>query len=72
MSLKYFFQLDQDVDISLFLTKTIAFCNSRELVGLKPSWCSFNPISFFDFLNFKIKPISFHFNAQLVFEIFWK
>ena len=34
MSLKSFFLLDQQVDISLYLTKTTALCHSRELVGL--------------------------------------
>ena len=36
-SLKSFFQLDHQVEISLYLTEAIALCHSRELVGLTPS-----------------------------------
>ena len=36
-SLKPFFQLDQQVDISLYLTKAITLCHSTKLAGLKPS-----------------------------------
>ena len=36
-SLMYFFQLDHQVDISLYLTEVIALHHhSRELAGLKP------------------------------------
>ena len=36
--LKSFFQLDHQVDISLYLTEAAtALCHSRELVGLKPT-----------------------------------
>ena len=34
-SLKSFFQLDQQLDISLYLTETTTFCNSRKLTNLK-------------------------------------
>ena len=36
-SLKTFFPLDHKVDCSLYLTEAIAFCHSKELVGLNPS-----------------------------------
>jgi hypothetical protein len=36
-SLKSFFELDHQVDISLYLTKATALCHSRELTGVKPS-----------------------------------
>ena len=36
--LKSFFQLDHQVDISLYLTEVAtALCHSRELAGLKPT-----------------------------------
>jgi hypothetical protein len=40
-SLKSFFQLDHQVDISFYFTKVTALYYSRELVGLKPSCCTF-------------------------------
>ena len=36
-SLKYFFQLDHQVHISLYLMDAIVRRQSRDLVGLKPS-----------------------------------
>ena len=36
-SLESFFQLDQQVDISIYLTEVTALCHSRELACLKPS-----------------------------------
>ena len=36
-SLQSFFQLDQRVNISLFLTEATALYHSRELTSLKPS-----------------------------------
>ena len=36
-SLKYFFQLDHQVDISLYLKEATALHQSRELASLKPS-----------------------------------
>jgi hypothetical protein len=35
--LKYSFELDHQVDISLYLTEVTALHHSRELAGLKPS-----------------------------------
>ena len=55
-SLKYFysfFQLDHQVDISLYLTEATALQHSRKLVGFKPLWCTFKPISLFGFPDFK-------------------
>ena len=57
-SMKSFFRLDQQVNISLYLIEAIALRHSRELIGLKPSWCTFNPISLFGFPDFK--SVSFH------------
>lgn len=42
------------VDMRFYLTKATTLCHSRELVGLKPSRCTFKPISHFDFPNFEI------------------
>ena len=41
------FQLDHQVDISLYLTEAIALRHSREVAYqcLKPSWCTISPIS---------------------------
>ena len=61
-SLKSFFQLDHQVGIiSLYITKATTL-HSKKLVGLTPSWCDFNHINRFYFLDFKIKFISFHEN----------
>ena len=43
-SRKSFLQLDHQVDINLYLTKASALRHSRALVGVKPPWCTFNPI----------------------------
>ena len=51
-SLKYFIQLDHQVDINLYLMEAIALCHSRELVGLKPLWCTCSPFSLLGFLDF--------------------
>ena len=59
-SLKSFFQLDQQVNISPYLKETSTLRHSRELTGLKPSSCTFNPISLLGFPNFKIDFISIH------------
>ena len=58
-SLKCFFQVDQQVNISLYSTDDSALHHFRKLTGLKPSWCAFSPISPFGFLDFKINFISF-------------
>ena len=51
---KSFFQMDHQVSISLYLTEATALRHSKELAGLKPSWCTFRfIISFLDFLDFK-------------------
>ena len=57
-SLKFFFQLDQQVDISLYLMKATAFCHSRELAGSTPPWCIFDPHKIFGFLDSKFDLIS--------------
>ena len=44
-SLKSFFQLDHQVEISLYLTEATALRHSWKLGGLTPSWCTFSPIS---------------------------
>ena len=41
---KFFFQLDHQVDISLYLTKANALYYYRELASLSTSLCTFNPI----------------------------
>jgi hypothetical protein len=38
-SLKSLFQLDRQVDISLYLTEATVLCHSRELTDLKPTLC---------------------------------
>ena len=64
-SFRSFFQLNHQVDISLYLTEATALRHSREVVGLEPSWCTFNFISFFDALNFKINILSLHFTSWM-------
>ena len=59
-SLKSFFQLDHQVDISLYLTEATALRHCRELANLKLLWCIFNPISLHGFMDFKINFIIFH------------
>ena len=59
-SLKSFFQLDHQVDISFYLTETTTLRHSRELASLKPPRCILNPISSFIFPDFKIDFNSFH------------
>ena len=59
-SLNSFFQLDQQVDISLPFTEATALCHPRELASLKPSLSTYNPISLFSFLDFKINFVSMH------------
>ena len=58
-SLKFFFQLNQQDNISLYLTEAATLRHSRNLTGLKPSSYTFSPISFFGFLDFSINFISF-------------
>ena len=53
--LKSFLQLDHQVGISLYLVEATALCHCREVVGLKPSRCTFNPIRLFGFLDFEIR-----------------
>ena len=57
-SLKSFFQLDQQVDISLYLMKATAFCTSR-IIDLKPTRCTFNPISLLASSTLKSRYITF-------------
>ena len=61
-SLKSFFQLDCQVDISRYLKEATALCHPRELVGMKPSSsCNFSPSSLFGFPDFRFE---FHFNKH--------
>jgi len=46
-SLESFFQLDQKVDISLYLTEATALRHSRKLAGFKPTRCTISPTSLF-------------------------
>ena len=62
-SLKSFFQLDQQVNISMYPTETSALRQSKELAGWKPSWCTFKPTSLFIFPDFRINFISLHATA---------
>ena len=64
-SLKPFFQLDQQVNIILYLEEATALHHSCKLAGLKPSWCIFSCSSLFGFLDFKINFISFLSTYQL-------
>ena len=57
-SLKYVFQLDQQVDITLYLTKAIALHHSRESAGLEPPWYIVSPIGLLGFKDFKINLFS--------------
>ena len=45
-NVKPFFQLDHQVDVSLYLVEAMAICYSRELTSLIPSRCTFSPWSF--------------------------
>ena len=58
-SIKSFFQLDYQVDISLYLPEAAALHHSKESTNLKPSSCAFSPIDLFGFPDFKINFISF-------------
>ena len=58
-SLKSFFQLDHQVDISLYLTEATALRHSMKLANLRPSWCAFRLISILASLT--LKSISIHF-----------
>ena len=61
-SLGSFFQLDHQVDISLYLKEAIALYHSRELAGLTSSSCNLCPISL---LAPKIsKAFSFHYQNK--------
>ena len=64
-SLKSFCQLDQQVNISLYLMEASALHHSREFASLKPSWCTFNPSSLFGFLDFQINLISLYVNPKV-------
>lgn len=68
-SLKSFLQIEQQVNISFYLTEANTLCHSRKSLGLKPSWCIFSPISFFGFLNFIIIFISFQLYWLAVFYV---
>lgn len=50
--------MDHQVGISFFLMEATALYQSMELVGLKPSSTTFNPISLFGLWDFKIDFIS--------------
>ena len=54
-SLKSFFQVNPQVNITLYLTEATTLRHSKEIIGLKPSWCAF----LFDCMDFKINFISF-------------
>ena len=69
-SLKSSFQLDHQVDISLYLTEATTLLHSKELVGLKPSRFTFSLISLFDFMDFKINFIWLYFSILLDFYNF--
>ena len=61
-----FFQVDQQVNISLYLTEATTLHHSKELTSLKPSWSTFSPISLFGFPDFKINFNSFQSTGQSV------
>ena len=63
-SLKSFVQIDQHVNISLYVIEVAALCHSRELIGLKPSSCTFIPVSLFGFPDYKINFISFSYHTR--------
>jgi hypothetical protein len=52
-SLKSFFQLDHQMDFSLYLKEDTTLCHFKQLDGLKRSLRTFIPISLFDNLGFK-------------------
>ena len=62
-SLKSFFQMDHQDDISLFLLEATAFLPLWKFSCLKPPLCTFNPIVLFNFLDIEINFISFHFTS---------
>ena len=59
-TLKFVFQSNQQLNISLYLTKATTLHHSRESIGLKTSWWTFNPIS--HLASRTLKSISFHSN----------
>ena len=64
-SLKSFFQLHQQVDISLYLTEVTALKHPREFETIVMYFQSYEP--------FRLPRLQhqFHFYSQLVFEILW-
>ena len=56
------FNWDHQVGISLYLLEGGALHKSKELVGLKPPYSTFNSISLVGFPDFKI---NFHFIGSL-------
>ena len=60
-SLKSFFQLNHQVDISLYLTEATSLCHSRDLVGLTTSRCTLSPCSLLAFQT--LVSIPFHYNS---------
>ena len=63
-SLKSFVQINQQVNVSLYVTEATALCHYRELIGLKPSSCTFIPINLFGFPDYKINFISFSYHTR--------
>ena len=57
--LKSFFQMDHQVNVSIYLTQATTLHHSRELASLTSSWCIISPIRLLASKTFK--PISFHY-----------
>ena len=47
---------------NFYLTEVTALCHFKKLVGLKPSWCTVNPISLL--ASHTLKSFSFHWNCK--------
>ena len=60
-SLRSFFQLDHQFEISLYLTEATTLHHARELATLTPSWCIFSLISLSTYCT--LKSSSFHWEA---------
>ena len=69
-SFKSFFQFDQQVNICFYLTEATALRHSRESTGLKPSLCTFNPISLFNFPDSRINFTSLHLGKKKSLKVF--
>ena len=67
-SLKSFSRLHQQVDICIYLTESTALCQSRASTSLKPSCCTFRPIT--RLALWTLKSMSIHLNSRAIYVLF--